>query len=246
MLFFIDSDGCVFDNMRWKHQHAFLPALVEEFQLQEWQETIAESWLRINLYSDTRGINRFAGFAMCLHELWSSGDERIRKQLGTNPGNLVDFFADPAKRNIGSVKAEIDVGHTDPLLPRALSWSQRVTTTLDSSDKVHEPFPAAVESLGKLSQMGAVYVISQAPHATLVAEWKQADLTRFTTHILGQEFGSKAEQARSIAGPSVTDCLLVGDAPGDAKAAQELGCPFHLIRPGDEEAAWRELLAIFA
>lgn len=66
----------------------------------------------------------------------------------------------------------------------------------------------------------------------------------FPTRILGQEFGSKAEQARSVAGPSVTNCLLVGDAPGDADAARELGCPFHLIRPGDEEAAWRDLLTL--
>jgi hypothetical protein len=244
MPFFIDSDGCVFDNMRWKHEHAFLPAFVAEFQLQGWKERVAESWLRINLFADTRGINRFAGFSMCLRELWESGDARLRERLGHDPQVLEDFFSDPAMRNAGSIRTAISEGEAGPLLPRALSWSRRVNGILESSEVVHKPFPAAVAVLGKLSNKGEVNVISQAPHATLVAEWKQADLTRFTTRILGQEFGSKAEQARSVAGPTVTNCLLVGDAPGDAAAAQELGCPFHLIRPGDEEAAWQELLTL--
>jgi phosphoglycolate phosphatase-like HAD superfamily hydrolase len=147
-------------------------------------------------------------------------------------------------RNASSIQAAISGSEADPLLPRALSWSHRVNAILEDSAVVHKPFPAAVEVLEKLSKRSEVTVISQAPHETLVAEWKQADLTRFTTRILGQEFGSKAEQARSVAGPTVTNCLLVGDAPGDAAAAQELGCPFHLIRPGDEEAAWQELLRL--
>lgn len=244
MPFFIDSDGCVFDNMRWKHEHAFLPAFVAEFQLQGWQEQVAGIWFRINLYSDTRGINRFAAFAMCLQKLWAVNDTRLRERLGRDPADLAAFFAKPSVRNASSIRAAIAKGDSDPLLPRALSWSHRVNAILEDSDVVHKPFPAAVEVLEKLSNRGEVTVISQAPHDTLVAEWKQARLTRFTTRILGQEFGSKVEQARSIAGTSITHCLLVGDAPGDADAARKLGCSFHLIRPGEEEAAWLELLTL--
>jgi phosphoglycolate phosphatase-like HAD superfamily hydrolase len=241
MLFCIDSDGCVFDNMRWKHEHAFLPALVSEFQLQDWKDEVAEIWFRINLYSATRGINRFAGFTMCLKELWSSGDTVLRKRIGRDPEGLEAFFANTANCSAAAVQAAIAGGKADPLLPRALTWSRRVNALLDASDVIHAPFTAAVEVLERLSSRGEVTVISQAPHETLVFEWKQANLTRFTTRILGQEFGSKVEQVRSVAGKSVANCLLVGDAPGDAAAARELGCRFHLIRPGDEEAAWREL-----
>lgn len=244
MPFFIDSDGCVFDNMRWKHEHAFLPAFVAEFQLQGWQEQVARIWFRINLYSDTRGINRFAAFAIGLQELWALNDTHLRERLGRDPADLAAFFSEPSMRNASSIRAAMSEGEADPLLPRALSWSQQVNAILEDTDVVHKPFPAAVEVLQKLSNRGEVNVISQAPHDTLVAEWKQAGLTRFTTRILGQEFGSKVEQARSIAGTSITHCLLVGDAPGDADAARELACAFHLIRPGDEEAAWLELLTL--
>lgn len=58
-------------------------------------------------------------------------------------------------------------------------------------------------------------------------------------------FGSKANRARSVAGPANSNCLLVGEAPGNAAAARELGCSFKLIRPGDEEAAWLELMRRF-
>lgn len=230
--------------MTWKHEHAFLPALIDEFQLLEWADSVSESWFRINLYSETRGINRFMGFHKCLQELWDLKDRRLRGQLGQDPNELRPILGDPAMCNTGSIKAAISAGPVPPLLPRALSWSKRVTAILEDSHVVHKTFPTAVEVLQKLANRGEVNVISQAPHDTLAVEWKQANLTRFTSRILGQEFGSKVEQARSVAGQSIPECLLVGDAPGDAAAARELGCHFYLIRPGDEEAAWRELLKL--
>lgn len=242
MIFYIDSDGCVFDNMTWKHENAFLPALVEEFRLHEWADAVSESWLRINLYSETRGINRFMAFMACLRELWERDDSRLRERLGNNPNELVAIFSDPALCNVDSLQRTLSSGNASPLIDRALSWSRRVNAILDSSDIIHKPFPAAVKVLEKLADKGEVNVISQAPHEVLVGEWKQANLTQFTTRILGQEFGSKVEQARSVHKEAMSNGLLVGDAPGDAVAARELGCPFHLIRPGDEQASWRNLL----
>ena len=68
----IDSDGCAMDTMTIKHVRAFGPCLVKEWGLEKWEKEILERWNVINLYSRTRGINRFKGLAMMLKEVDAS------------------------------------------------------------------------------------------------------------------------------------------------------------------------------
>ncbi|HEX6963509.1 MAG TPA: HAD family hydrolase, partial [Lacipirellula sp.] len=57
----------------------------------------------------------------------------------------------------------------------------------------------------------------------------------------GQELGSKKE-VLAVAKQYATDrALMVGDAPGDFKAAEANGCLFFPINPGAEEASWQRL-----
>ena len=65
----VDSDGCAMDTMDCKHIHCFGPRMVEEWGLEAWKEAILERWNVINLYSMTRGINRFKGLNMMLTEV---------------------------------------------------------------------------------------------------------------------------------------------------------------------------------
>ena len=65
----VDSDGCAMDTMDIKHIRCFGPCMVEEWELSEWKAPILERWNVINLYSMTRGINRFKGLAMALKEI---------------------------------------------------------------------------------------------------------------------------------------------------------------------------------
>ena len=55
----VDSDGCVMDTMNCKHFHCFGPCMVDEWELGQWRDAILERWNVINLFSMTRGINRF-------------------------------------------------------------------------------------------------------------------------------------------------------------------------------------------
>ena len=59
--FFIgfDSDGCVFDSMEIKHKECFCPAFIKHFNLQPASKYAREVWEFVNLYSKTRGCNRF-------------------------------------------------------------------------------------------------------------------------------------------------------------------------------------------
>ena len=65
----VDSDGCAMDTMDIKHFKCFGPCMVEEWGLEEWKEEILNRWNEINLYTMTRGINRFKGLAMALNEI---------------------------------------------------------------------------------------------------------------------------------------------------------------------------------
>ena len=64
----IDSDGCAMDTMDIKHFQCFGPCMVREWGLEQWEEALLERWNEVNLYSMTRGINRFKALAIVLHE----------------------------------------------------------------------------------------------------------------------------------------------------------------------------------
>ena len=55
----IDSDGCVFDSMEIKHKECFTPMFVKHHNLQAVSKYAREVWDFVNLYSKTRGANRF-------------------------------------------------------------------------------------------------------------------------------------------------------------------------------------------
>ncbi len=56
----IDSDGCVFDSMEIKHKECFAPMFIKHFSnCKPSANTPAKVWEFVNLYSKTRGCNRF-------------------------------------------------------------------------------------------------------------------------------------------------------------------------------------------
>ena len=69
----IDSDGCAMDTMDIKHFRCFGPCMVEEWGLEDQEEKLLFRWNQINLYSMTRGINRFKALALMLKEINDSG-----------------------------------------------------------------------------------------------------------------------------------------------------------------------------
>ena len=244
MLFCIDSDGCVFDNMRWKHEYAFLPAFVEVWGLNARQEHVAEHWYKINLYSRTRGINRFAAFGKCFRALMESDEGGLSACL---PGDLdayERFIVNPANRNAEAIRREADRVAGFGIFEQALHWSDQVNRRVREMGVTHQPFPNAIITLRKMASLGEVHVVSQAPHETLQAEWNKARLAGLATRILGQEYGSKSEQVHVARNGRNIPTLLVGDAPGDELAANAADCLFFPIIPQQEDGSWRKLIDI--
>src|SRR5258706_10610569 len=65
----IDSDGCVFDSMEIKHKECFVPMYIKHFGLQAVSKYAREVWDFVNLYSKTRGANRFPALSRSLNLL---------------------------------------------------------------------------------------------------------------------------------------------------------------------------------
>ena len=76
----IDSDGCAFDTMGIKHKECFCPAFINHYNLQSVSEYAIETWEFVNLYSRTRGTNRFAGLLRTF-DLLSKRDEVLMKKV---------------------------------------------------------------------------------------------------------------------------------------------------------------------
>ena len=123
----VDSDGCVMDTMNCKHIHCFGPCMVTEWALEEWKDAILERWNVINLFSMTRGINRFKGLAMALGEI----DKQYKPIEGIRH---LQHWADtaPALSNDAVAKAAEEATEPEAKLvfQKALSWSKAVNESI--------------------------------------------------------------------------------------------------------------------
>ena len=63
----IDSDGCIFDSMEIKHKECFTPMFIKHYHLQAVSKYAREVWDFVNLYSKTRGANRFPALVRALN-----------------------------------------------------------------------------------------------------------------------------------------------------------------------------------
>ncbi len=84
-------------------------------------------------------------------------------------------------------------------------------------------------------------VVSTAPCQTLAREWSSQGLARYAAVIAGQEMGTKARCLESAAKGRYNQnhVLMIGDAPGDLRAAKANDALFYPIDPGDEEVSWK-------
>jgi len=86
-----------------------------------------------------------------------------------------------------------------------------------------------------------VIVVSATPGEALIREWREHDIAKYVEVIAGQEMGTKAQHLEyATKGRYEKDrVLMVGDAPGDMKAAGANNALFYPINPGDEVESWK-------
>lgn len=237
----IDSDGCAFDAMEIKHKECFIPNFIKYFNLQPVSKYAREAAEFSNLYSKSRGANRFKSYTEALQLLAERPEVKARNvEIPQLPG-VLEWMKRETKLGNPALKAEVEKTK-DPDLTQALEWSVAVNETVADIVKGVPPFPLVRESLDKLAAHVDMLVCSSTPTAALETEWAEHGLAKYVQAICGQEAGSKKEiLAKAMEqGYENTKCLMMGDAPGDMSAAAAVGILYFPINPGHEDASWEK------
>jgi phosphoglycolate phosphatase-like HAD superfamily hydrolase len=236
----IDSDGCVFDTMELKHKECFIPAFIKHYGLQGVSKYAREAAEFVNLYSKSRGVNRFPGLVEQLDWLRRRPEVKARGIPVSNPEGLRRWVV--TEPRLGNPALKQAVAATDDAdLKQALAWSEAVNAAIADMVRDVPPFPFVRECLERLAVPADLLVVSATPSAALEAEWLEHQLAPLVRAICGQELGTKKEVLALSSKYPAGNVLMVGDAPGDYKAAGANGCLFFPINPGSEEACWRRL-----
>lgn len=233
----VDSDGCAMDTMDIKHKKCFGPCIIKEWKLEKWEKEILERWNEINLYSVSRGINRFKGLAVILSEI----NENITKIDGVD--DLIRWVENTSETSNDSVRKEIERTNSE-CLKKALNWSLALNSEIDRlSDEQKKPFEGVKETLEKMHAFADVAVVSSANKSAVVEEWTNYGLINSVDIILTQEDGSKSYCISEMKkkGYGEGKVLMVGDAVGDHKAAEANGVYFYPILVRHETESWRKL-----
>jgi phosphoglycolate phosphatase-like HAD superfamily hydrolase len=234
----IDSDGCIFDSMEIKHKECFAPMFIKHFRLQAVSKYAREVWEFVNLYSKDRGANRFPALAKAVRLLGARPPVQARGVKMPDLAGLEEWIQRETKLGNATLNAEVKGGNK--ALEQVKIWSDAVNRAVEDMVQGVPPFPLVRESLEKLNAHADAMCISQTPGEALKREWAEHGLDRFVQMIAGQEMGTKTEHLRFAAKGKYapTKILMVGDAPGDFKAAKGNGALFFPINPGREERSW--------
>ena len=239
----IDSDGCAFDTMEPKHKECFCPVFIWKFNLAAVSKYARDGWDFVNLYSKTRGCNRFHAVERVLDLLAEREEVKARKVHIPEMKEMREWVRRETK--LGNPALEELVKRTGSKeMTMLLDWSKTVNEMVAKIVKEVPPFPGVRESLAKLSKQADVMVVSATPGEALVREWREHDIDGHVKVIAGQEMGTKAEHLKlaAVGKYDADKILMVGDAEGDLKAARAANALFFPVNPGHEEDSWKLFL----
>lgn len=238
----IDSDGCVFDTMEVKQKECFCPNFVRCFGFQAASKYAREVWEFVNLYSKTRGCNRFLAVARAL-DLIAERPEFAARGIAIPPmSRMREWIKVENKLGNPTLKALLEKEPDSAELAMLYDWSTEVNKWIEKTVHDVPPFPGFKEAVARAHANADIIVVSQTPVEALEREWKENRIDNLVNFIAGQEHGTKTEHIRFAAEGkyAAEHILMIGDAPGDYKAAKANQALFFPIVPGREEQSWGE------
>lgn len=230
----VDSDGCIIDGMTIKHLECFGPCLIEEWDFKDHNLEIIKYWNKINLYSMTRGINRFKGLLMALDYGNKEGYSKI------DCTEIRNWIEKTKELSINSLKQEIAETDSD-ILKKALHWSVNVNERVENlPNEKKGAFAGVQDCLMAASKYADIAVVSSANARAVEVEWSHNQLLDYVDVVMTQECGSKADCLKLMLskGYSNNKVLMVGDAPGDIEAAKDSRVLYYPIIVGREVESW--------
>ncbi|MBN1967014.1 MAG: HAD hydrolase-like protein [Anaerolineae bacterium] len=238
----IDSDGCAFDTMEIKHKECFAPNIIKYWDLQPVSKYAREAAEFVNLYSTWRGVNRWPALVM-VFDLLRERDEVQRRGVDIPTAEALRAFIEQKTYPLSNdgLRQYMAEHSGDPVLECGMAWTTAVNDTV--ADMVHgvPPFPWVRESLQAMAGKADMVVVSATPVSALTNEWYEHDIAQYVRVIGGQEMGKKGDMLQMAAAGRYAPehILMIGDAPGDLRAARQVNALFYPINPGDEERSWQ-------
>ena len=234
----IDSDGCAMDTMDIKHKTCFGPEMIKAYGLEEVKDVVQPLWEDINLYTLTRGINRFLGLLQALKTIDEKGIYKVEAY------DAFENWATTTKElSNGSLKKEIEKTN-NPQLKKALEWSENVNKRVQLLPDTLGAFSGVKEAIDELSKIADICVVSSANRGAIEEEWSRCELTKYVSIMMDQSYGSKAfciSELVKKGGYDKEKVLMVGDALGDLKAAKSNDVLYYPILVNKEEFSWKRL-----
>ena len=242
----IDSDGCVFNSMEVKHNDCFSVNLVKHFGLASISRQVHQAWDFVNLYSTTRGTNRFKAILLVCDFL---REMPLVQNMGVAVPELPylrEWSETETKLGNPALQAAIDnaTGERYDELSQVMTWSLGVNESVAEIVYNLPPFLGVRETLERLQGKADVIVVSATPDEALQREWAEHEIDTYVAVIAGQEMGTKTEHLTITTKDRYQEnhVLMLGDSPGDLKAARDVGALFFPVNPGAEDASWQLFL----
>lgn len=232
----IDSDGCAVDSMEIKHRRCFGPYIIDVWHLEPWKDKLLDRWNEMNLYSMTRGINRFLGLEKLLTEV----DRTYTKIDGLE--SYSRWCRTTRTFSNASIETEIQAGN-HPIFRQVLDWSQRVNQGITEISGEILPFPGVKKALEAMAEQADIAIVSSANPQAVKEEWTRFGFMEFVNYVMAQDAGTKSECIRALIhqGYREDHILVLGDAPGDERAAACNGVLYYPILAGHENDSWEQL-----
>ena len=233
----IDSDGCAMDTMNSKHFNSFGPEYVKTYGLEEYKEEALNHWNEVNLFSGTRGINRFKGLAMALREMSN------RKGIKFEGLEGFEHWCETAPQLSNPALLEECQKQRNECMEKALLWSIHVNLSIVEAQDDDMPFENVKDAMDEMSKQADLTAVSSANGQAVDHEWTKHQIKENCRVLLCQEAGSKAYCIERLLekGYDKDKVLMVGDAPGDKKAALDNGVRFYPIIVEKEGFSWKRL-----
>ena len=232
----VDSDGCAMDTMDIKHIRCFGPCMVTEWGLEEWKDAILTRWNEINLYTMTRGINRFKGLALMLREIHET-------YTPIQDVDVLEAWVENSKELSNGALQKAMETNDSVILKKALSWSQHVNTSINELPfEVKKPFEGVKEGLAYAHQFADVAIVSSANLQAVLEEWELYGLLEHVDIVMSQNVGSKAYCIQELLkkGYDTEKVFMAGDALGDYEAAEKNHVFYYPILVRHEKESWSE------
>lgn len=234
----VDSEGCAIDSMNRKHMKCFGPCLIKEWHLENWNETITERWNEINLYTMTRGIDRFKGLLTVLIDI----DDEFTKIDGLSE---YEYWVETTiDHSTYSLKAELKRTNSE-IFKKVLRWSEASDKAIQSlSSEEIKLFDGVKAALEYAHIYADIAVISTAEPAATAKEHNVHGLLDYVDVVCCENGGTKVSCIQELMkkGYSASHILMVGDASEDMKAAQKNGTFFYPILVKQEAESWEGLV----